>query len=388
MKLFDEFERNYDGPSEYAEPKFTYYNRSARPDIVRIRVALEKWFIDYPDSEKKEFRERFRSTNDSHHSSAFFELVIYELLLHMGCLVEIHCVPSSVATRRPDFLVAPPDGNKFYMEAVLATDESNQKSAARARINAVYDAINRFDSPNFFIGMELKGEPKAQPSARNIKQFLTKKLQGLDADQITRQQIENPASIPRWRYEHDGWQIDFSPIPKSENLRGKPGVRPIGQWSTGMQEINVDVAIRDAITKKAGRYGELDLPYIIAVNVLSEWGADQITIMNALFGQDAMQFNCVGDKWVSKPIRKPNGAWIHKSGPTNTRVSAALIFTGLYPHNIPGAIVHLYHNPWAAKPYSSILTCLPQGIIMGKNIELREGQSLGAVLKMPANWPN
>jgi hypothetical protein len=54
--------------------------------------------------------------------SAFFELFLHELLLRLGCNVEVHPDPGTGSSRRPDFLVTDPDGQQFFLEAVLATD--------------------------------------------------------------------------------------------------------------------------------------------------------------------------------------------------------------------------------------------------------------------------
>jgi len=49
--------------------------------------------------------------------------------------------------------VTPPAGNPFYLEAVLATGESETAAAARARLNSVYDVLNALECPNFFISV-------------------------------------------------------------------------------------------------------------------------------------------------------------------------------------------------------------------------------------------
>lgn len=43
--------------------------------------------------------------------------------------------------------------------------------------------------------------------------------------------------------------------------------------------------IRKAIDEKS-RYGSLDHPYVIAINVLNEFGVDRIDVFNALFGDE------------------------------------------------------------------------------------------------------
>ncbi len=97
--------------------------------------------------------------------------------------VELHPEVANTA-HRPDFLVTPLEGETFYLEAVLSTDESREQTAARARMNQVYDALNRMNSPNFFIGMTLAGAPSTTPPARRIRAFLERELSRLDPNEI------------------------------------------------------------------------------------------------------------------------------------------------------------------------------------------------------------
>lgn len=59
MKLFNEINRDYEGPAHYVEPVFTYLNRSARLAVGRIRQLLETWSSHYPAVEKAELRRKF-----------------------------------------------------------------------------------------------------------------------------------------------------------------------------------------------------------------------------------------------------------------------------------------------------------------------------------------
>ncbi len=124
-------------------------------------------------------------------------------------------------------------------------------------MNWVYDALDKqLDSPNFYIGMTLRGAPKTPPPARQIIAFLEKRLAPLNPDQMV-------DSLPHWRYEHSWWRIDFFPIPKPPHSRGETGIRPLATWEdNSWYEISPRLAVRKAIVKKGGRYGDLDLPYI------------------------------------------------------------------------------------------------------------------------------
>lgn len=390
MRLFDDIRRDDDdeGPADQAEPKFAYLNRSARPEVGRIRHVLEEWFSHYPAEERSDLRGRFRSNNDSHHRSAFFELFVHELLLQLECRIRVHPDISSDNAKRPDFGVKSPSGENFIVEAVLASQESDEDAAARARISEVEDAINRMDSPNFFVGMDMEGVPKTPPSARQIIAFLTERLESLDPDQIAEQFTSGGLeAVPHWIYEHDGWTIDFYPIPKKRESRGKPGIRTIGLQGYGFRKVDRREAVQNAILRKAGQYGNLEVPYVVAVDTMGEIGVHREDIMEALFGREQYKVS-FGHLDQPEFTRVPDGVWRSFSGPRYTRVSAVLVVHELSPWNVPRASVCLYHNPWAAQSYKSELCRLPQAVPQPDyRMEWVDGMTLSEVLGLPLKWP-
>lgn len=234
--LFDDIKREYEGPILHAEPMFVYLNRSARSKAVRIRATLEGWFSHYPEGDTKtDLEGRFRSGDDSQYRSSFFELLLHELLLQLNCSVEPHPQVDGT-TNRPDFLVTPTSGSPFYLEAAVVSDESDEEAAARARLNTIYDVLDRLDSPDFFIGLQISGLPTSQVPARQIRAFLAKNLASVDPDEITRLYMtEGFEALPRWPFSHDDWTVEFYPIPKKPEARGKAGVRPIGAITTAVR---------------------------------------------------------------------------------------------------------------------------------------------------------
>ena len=366
MKLFDEAERYYQGPAGYGEPEFIYLNRSAIPKVIRIREVLEAWFSRYPGEGKENLCERFRSTGNLHHRSALFELFLHELLLRLGCYVIIHPSMDNSIRNYPYFLVESPDGTSFYMDAVLAIDESVEKITVRTKMNEVYDVLNRqLNSPNFFIGMEIRSTPQTTPPARNMTTFLTQRLAPLDTVHIASLfEAGGFNALPHWHYEQEGWRIVFYPIPKSLRYSGKDGVRPLGFLSQKLRWMDPIVPIRDAIVRKAGRYGDFDLPYVIAVNILGNH-LDRIDIMEALFGKEQLWITRIHSRSIKTETREPDGVWISKAGPRYRRVSAVLITDTLRSYNVSNASLWLCHNPWATEPYTSVLTRLPQAFLKG-----------------------
>ena len=258
-------------------------------------------------------------------------------------------------------------------------------------MNLVYDVLNRIESPNFFIGIRLCGFPNTPPPAKRIAAYVEEQLKGLDPDLIGQMLIgsETLDSLPHWPYEHDGWKIQFFPIAKSENLRGKPGVRPVGMRIPEQGWIDTSrQSLQSTLEEKAKKYGEHHHPYVIAVNMLTDFADDDV-VLEALFGSDVTTLIPTGDGFVERPSRAPDGLWRAKSGPRWTRVSGVLVFFGAMPWSLQRTPVRLYINPWAEKPYAGELARFERYVVRDDPYVLESGIPLTTVLPVPGNpiWP-
>jgi len=195
-------------------------------------------------------------------------------------------------------------------------------------------------------------------------------------------------AVPQWQYQHEGWTIDFYPIPKSDAARGRGGVRPIGVLFEQGKFLTTRDAIRDAIVEKSGCYGGLDQPYVIAANVLSDH-VDRTDAMEALFGSETIRYTiAAGVSQEPQEGRAHNGAWFGPAGIQNTRVSAALIFPNLSQSSICHTAPCLYHNPWATRPYDGELDRLNRAVPGNANtMDFSDGESVHSVFDLPEDWP-
>lgn len=194
-------------------------------------------------------------------------------------------------------------------------------------------------------------------------------------------------ALPRWSFRDQEWTIDFYPIPKKPEARGKAGVRPIGIRTTEPRQINSGSAIRDTLLEKARRYGELDLPYVIAVNALTEFRIHKEDVMEALFGEKHVLIpRYPASQAGVREERTPNGLWTSPTGPRYTRVSCVMIST-VDAWDIPRAPICLYHNPRARYEYSSPSTNLPQAKAENGEMKWFSRTRLGELLHLPVSWP-
>ena len=394
--LFDHFERTDGATAEYSVPEFTFLNRSSWQSVARIRGESEGWYARYPaaatdrDRERRDLRGRFRSPRDRDHASAFFELFLHELLSCLGCELLVH--PSVRGTRKsPDFRVVPPHGDAFYLEATIVTGKSEDAAAAQARKAIVLDAINRLDSPNFYIEVFDEGVPRTPPSGADIRRFLQKHLSQLNPDDVTKTWEESDGEdVPQWCYSHDGWDLTFKPIPKKAEARNRPSGRPIGVQMGETQWIDSRTPMRDAILAKGHHFPILDHPLVVAVNALDEH-VDFSDIMDALFGKEGVRIThtqlgeIVGEP---EPFRELDGVWTSRSGPRYTRIVAVLVAVQLLPWTIcKESELRLFHNPYLTDAPDLRLLRLPQAVPRDGTMELVDGEPTASILGLPEDWP-
>jgi hypothetical protein len=386
--LFDNFPRSHGGPAGHAESRFSWLNRSGRPEVARVRDILESWFARFPAPEQPDLRSRFRSSDKKHHQGALLELFLHELLLRLGSGVTVHPIPLTATTRRPDFLEGSPT-DSAYVEATVVTGQSNAQAAAEARVNQLYEILERMPSPNFFIGIELGSWPSVVPPAGQIRAFLQQRMADLDPDEVMRTvQLKGTDAYPRWLYEFQEWRVEFIAIPKSAEARGGKDIRPLGLFVQPGHYITTMRDFRSSVVDKAGAYGDLALPYVVAANVAGEWPIRNDEVTEALFGDVVYTVSMQpGGPGEPTPHRKPNGVWRGRTGPTYTRLSAVLVVNELYPWALNRAKVRLYHNPWAARSYSGPMNSLPQARVEDDRITLLPGESLAEIFDLPDQWP-
>jgi hypothetical protein len=390
MQLFDDIKRTDLDLAAHAEPLFVYLSRSARAEITRLRDALESWFASYPAEHGAELRGNIRCGEDWQFRSAMFELVLHEVFRRMGCAVDVH-PPVGRDGRHPDFLVTPPGTPPFILEVVQATNEPRWTEKANQRLELLWDEINKkLTSPDFWIAVEITGQPDHQPSAREIVDFLHEQFKTVDVDRLAAaERNDDRKAIPKWRVQVSaGCTLVFSPMSKAPEARGKPSNSPLALWMPEGGYFNDFLAIRQSLERKADYYGPLPHPYVIAINAFGQ-AVERGDITDALFGElktTATFFPGKEEvKWGRR--REPNGFWVSNTRARNRHVTAVLVARKLMLGMLGRATPRLYVNPWGERPPPEFLTRFPHTKVVGDHLEFVDGCRMGDVLGLSAGWP-
>lgn len=339
MNLFEDVDASISGPMSHHGDEYTYYCKSDREDIAALRQRLENWFTNYPMEHKKDLKHQFKES----FSSAYFELFLHELFLKQGFNLTPH--PKIEGTeKRPDFLVEG-NGIEFYLEAKEATDISQKEKAIEKRTKTIYQAIDAISLPDHFIGIStIKFKTEGQPPTKKICEYIEKTVKANDPDTLERYFAVNN-NFPIVEYNDENVSFEFDIIPKSKEGRNTK-TRAIGFYKGDAKFIDNDKTIKEAIKRKALRYGAIDKPFIVCINATGHLGLDENEVMNALFGSLAFSYNLNApiefrnEKW----IRQPDGFFFSKSGPQYTRVSGVLI-TNVNVANYADAPYRLIMHP-------------------------------------------
>jgi hypothetical protein len=384
MTVFDNIPRTNLEPANHRIAAFDYLNESARSPAARARGLIEELFARYPGAHARALRRRLRSIDDISHRSAFFELLLHELLLRERCTI-VAVEPVIAGTdRSPDFLVEAADGSRFYLEATLATGRSEADAAAQRRLDDVLGAIDAVNAPNVLLCVWHGGAPTRPANLGRVREMVQRWIDGLDGDAVAAGKL-NDLDVPRLVIEVDGVRFRIEAVPR-RRPGGEDGhaIGVVGH--DGVQIVDTHVSIRGAVEKKASRYGDLGLPYIVAVNALGEF-ARETHAVEGLFGTEAIQVHCVDGEFDWQEVRNPDGAWHNAQGPRNTRVSAVLSTEGVTPWSVSRLRARFILNPWAGRP----LGVMPLGIdrrwVANGRLLRQQGHSIGELLGQAPDWP-
>jgi len=374
-------------PKGHDMKTFDYLSMSGKPSANEERTLLERWFSIYPEQERSELRRRMESKEQEFYS-AFFELFLYASLKQMGAAVQIHPDVSDEILKHPDFLVCLPSGYEFYLEAVVASGQSDEERSAVNAKNAFYASLDRkLQSPDYFWSVTIHSQGKSSPSAKQVVHGLREYQKTLNIRDVITEFEEKGFDTPcRYVWNHDGWLVHFVPIPKAEDARGKPESRPLGSFHMPKAICcDDDEDIRTSVKFKIKHHGEVDKPYMIAVAATGDF-AEQEDFMNAIYGTVVYEMNTKTGE--GRNVRQGDGVWSGDDGPKNNHLVAVLGAWKLFPYSIPRANVVIFENPYIDPVGDLAALDFPHWLRNGSKPEYRPGRSPGEIHGLDPKWPS
>lgn len=300
------------------------------PEVVRSRDEVLRQLAEVPEPHRSAWGNRLKSKLDHQHFSVRLEIYLHHFLMGRGWTVKIE--PSLLGTsNRPDFVVHTVK-ERMIVEAktVLgAESERHQDSRLNQLMDDLSGKLNRtvlihpmFDLPSSLPNKRIAAQIEKRASeVELLQEFL----------------IEG---------EHQGQPYSLE---VTVMLEDKPSATvDVGATIGRAVEVDVGHPVRKAIQDKARKYGEIDVPFAIAIwpKLPTHFSSADDDDMVALYGDKVWTEVDYGN---FREMFKPNGVFTVKRNDGTrryTHVSAVLI---CHPDAIDYSL-RVYHNPFAICP--------------------------------------
>lgn len=380
IKLFDKTSEFIEGPASNNENSFNYYHKSNRVDIKIIRVTLEDWFSKYPETEKKELKIRFKKEFDS----AFFELFLHELFYKLGYEIVIHPELKD-SNKRPDFLIIK-NGKQTYVEAKICFDKTEVEMAFEHLQNEFYDQLSKVKIKGFLLAIEeVNFITKKQPRIKELIVKIENEVAKLDPIQVTKDiQKYGFEECPGIEYENKDFNIIVKPMPLIESKKDTISENPIGMFPFESFWGGGEESLRQSILKKSNRYGKFEIPYLICINALGKKSGKN-DIENLVWGSLQYTYSTNPKDKDGKFTRKSDGIF-NNSGKAQLKNVSGIIFTKIFPSNIPNAKYWMYKNPFANNNFNFKDIDLVYSFIKDDQIISAEGTNFDRIFEISKDW--
>jgi hypothetical protein len=264
MKLFEDKTHDNYRRAMFGEDVYNYFDTNAQTKIAEIRKLLNRWFESYPEEYKIDLQHSFKNR----FYDAFYELFIHETFYRQGYKLEPH-PPIENSEKRPDF-IARKGEEEFYIEATTVSFLSSLEKRKENFREKFIEELNKMNSANFWLGLkslEFKKSnvPKVGPLRKKIESQLCQ-INSTDIKFHERKTLLNQ----ELKFEDDNLRIILKVFIKSESANTEKDFRPIGVqfFPVTIKDATEDSdKILKSFKKKSKRYGHLNKPYIICLNL-------------------------------------------------------------------------------------------------------------------------
>jgi len=308
------------------------------PPLVAARQEFQSWLTEVPEPWQSKWRGRLESKYDPPHLSVRLELYLHHYFKSEGWAVDIEPeMPGS--PNKPDFRVMR-GTDTILVEAKAILDEQTITQET-TRLRQVADNLSGKLS-RYVIIEPLSDLPPSLP-VRRIKA------------QIEQHAKTEEGAILEFDLSdvHQGKQYSLKVVllPKSPDTTERVGV---GGINSSVHTLTIGKRIRDALEEKAGKYGSIDMPFVIAVYGAGEFQVQTRNEFDALFG-DRVWNEHSSRQFTER--QKPNGFFtsVREGKHHHEHVSAVFFYRFKWLQDTHVQVAHIYHNPFALRSLSSDL---------------------------------
>ncbi|MEU0690122.1 hypothetical protein [Streptomyces uncialis] len=366
-------------PKRATESNAEFFERVAGPFWDQVRNVINEWCSHFPPADQPGLLSRLRDRNsDESVFSALWEIYLHEMLIRSDCTVEIERRTGKGA-RRPDFLVTRGD-ERFVIEAKWTAERLG--GTGDSIPPQVEDTIDRIPSPNFSVSYKVDAVGLTTPSQKRLKSELPRWLASLNPDLVTAE-YKQKVPLPRYVWREAGWCLTFEAIPRSPGRRGNPASRTIGIHPS-VWVADDSRRVFEAVKDKGGKYGDLGLPFIIAIGNAALFHEDE-DIESALYGTS------IEYEQHTEPNfgRNSDGYWIATQAHTHSRVSGVLVVDNPAPWTWTKKIPVLWQSAASGSLPAPVLPSWDTAKLVDNHVERQPANlPIHDSLGLPECWPS
>ncbi len=331
------------------------------PPLVAARQEFLSWLTEVPEPHQTAWRRRLESDLDHPHYSVRLELYLHHYFKGNDWGIKIEPeMPGN--PNKPDFRVMC-GGDCVLVEAKTVLDEQTTAQHTQ-RLRQLADNLTN----------KLSREVIIEPLSDLPPSLPTKRI---------RAQIEQRAN----RWADEVVEFDFSDVhlgvPYTLKIvilpRGSELIEPggVGGMVSGVHTLAIGKRIRNDLKQKAGKYGSIDVPFLIAVYGAGEFPVRTRDELDALFGDREWLVPRRGVGKVTER-QKPNGFFISvwEGKRRHEDVSAVLFYRFKWLEGTHVHLAHIYHNPFAQRLLSpDLFPGVPQMVLCdGEKLKWMNGE--------------
>lgn len=255
------------------------------------------------------------------------------------------------------------DGEQFVVEAAWTAQRLGD-TVSNTLPPHLTDAIDSVPSPNFFVSYNLDKAGSAAPPRKRLKAGLTRWLASLDPDQVIAGS-QRKVPLPRHTWQEAGWRLTFEAIQRAGPSASTPD------------------RMLDAVKRKGGKYGDLNLPFIVAVGHAAAFPEDEDT-ETALYGT-SVEYTHARTPTLG---RKADGYWTATYAHAHGRVGGVLIVDNPAPWTWTKNTPVLWRSPDPRSLPAPILPTWATAQLVDVQVEHQPAaRPTHTALGLPKHWP-
>ncbi len=304
------------------------------PPLVGAKEEFLSWLAEVPQPHQASWERRLKSKLDHPHYSVRLELYLHHYFGSNGWGIDVEPgMPGSPNT--PDFKVTR-GGDCIIVEAKTVLDAQADEQQTQ-RLRQLADDLTKKLSKTVIIE-PLSDLPSSLPTKKIVPQI--EERAATQASGILEFDINDT-------HQNGSYSLKILILPNYSSTNEVSGVQGM---ISDVHNITTGSRIRRALEEKAGKYGQIDVPFLIAIYGKGEFPVRPRDEIVALFGDRGLLIPKSAKEQVIE-IPRSNGFFntIRQGKHYHEHISAVLFYRFKWLSDSHIHQIHIYHNPFALR---------------------------------------